>query len=119
MTGILTQIRCAVQALVMAVFGTFTCAVLSIFLKLLQALPEQIIPQKVPRKFLKKGFGFGTSYNTFLFILHVKYRQLSCPITVGLKAPNINILTLEHVSKKLLDFGKAGRPLVVNFGSCS
>ena len=113
------QIRCAVQALLMAVIGICRFSAISILAKLLQALPEQLVPQRVPRRFLKKGFGMGISYKTFLQMLRTKYRHLSCPITVGLKAPNINILTLENVKKKLLDFEKAGRPLVVNFGSCS
>ena len=95
------------------------CAVFDVVLIILQALPENIIPQKVPRKFLKKGFRVGVSYKSFLQMVWTQYLHLSCAISVGQKAPNINILTLQNVRKKLLDFEKVGRPLVVNFGSCS
>ena len=38
---------------------------------------------------------------------------------VDMTAPNIVVKTLEKVDKVLLDFQKPGRPLVVNFGSCT
>ena len=113
------MLSCAVQAVAIATFRTFRLALFAIALKVMQALPEQLIPQRVPRRFLKKGFGTGVSYKTFLQLIWVQYIHRSCPANIGLKAPNINILTLDKVKKKLLDFEKAGRPLIVNFGSCS
>ena len=113
------MLSCAVQAVAIATFRTCLLAIFSIVLKVIKSLPEQLIPQRVRRRFPKKGFGFGVSYKTFLQLIWVQYIHRSCPANIGLKAPNINILTLEKVKKKLLDFEKAGRPLIVNFGSCS
>ena len=59
------------------------------------------------------------SFKTVLQVVHTYYLRTLCPLKVGLPAPNINILTLDGVKKKLLDFEKKGRPLVVNFGSCT
>ena len=119
MASILWKVRCAVLALAIAVFATIRLVFLQVVLKLLQALPREFIPKRVPERFLKKGFSPGVSYKTFLQLVWVRYLHLLCPLNVGLEAPNINILTLEKVGKKLLDFEKVGRPLVVNFGSCS
>ena len=119
MAGILTTIRCGVQALLFAFAMTCGLAIGNILLKLVRMLPEQLIPKQLPEKFRKQNFDFGVSYKSFLMVLRFKYLHFSCPTAVGRKAPNINILTLDNVKKKLLDFEKAGRPLVVNFGSCS
>lgn len=59
------------------------------------------------------------SFKSFLQVLRQNYLHFVCPLKVGLPAPNINILTLDGVKKKLLEFEKKGRPLVVNFGSCT
>ena len=59
------------------------------------------------------------SIKSYLTIIRERYLHIVCPLKVGLPAPNINILTLDGAKKKLLDFEKKGRPLVVNFGSCT
>ena len=59
------------------------------------------------------------SFKTYIVIIRERYLHIVCPLKVGLPAPNINILTLDGVKKKLLDFENKGRPLVVNFGSCT
>ena len=119
MAGILTSLRCAIQAVMIASYRTCRLAVFGIVLQVLHVLPEKLIPNSMPKRWLKKDFGVGVSYKTFLQLVWVQYIHKSCPIKIGLKAPNIDILTLDNVKKKLLDFEKVGRPLVVNFGSCS
>jgi len=45
--------------------------------------------------------------------------KMSCSLQVGMRAPEVPVLTLDKKEKKLLDFQQAGRMLVVNFGSCT
>ena len=66
MASVLWQVRCAVQAIAIAVFVIFRLAFFEIFLKLLQALPKEFIPNRVPKRYLRKGFSTGVSYKTFM-----------------------------------------------------
>lgn len=115
----LWKAKCAVQALMFAILMTCVLFFAQIFVKLLQRVPRKFVPKSVPEKYLIYGFSPGLSYKSFKEMLWLEYLHSSCPLKNGVKAPNINILTLENVKMKLLDFEKVGRPLVVNFGSCS
>ena len=52
--------------------------------------------------------------------LHAKYLDMSKEAYLGKIAPNPKLLSLDgHSEKFLLDFENIGRPLVLNFGSCT
>ena len=73
-----------------------------------------------PKKSIAEDISnLNLSFKSFLQVVRERYLHTVCPLKVGLQAPNINILTLDGVKKKLLDFENKGRPLVVNFGSCT
>ena len=69
--------------------------------------------------FLKEARFLNLSHKTLPATYFVCYTRILCTLKVGLPAPNINLLRLDGTRKKLLDFQRAGRPLVVNFGSCT
>ena len=51
---------------------------------------------------------------------HSRYLDIYKEAFVGSKAPNAKLLSLDGFSEKfLLDFQSKGRPLVLNFGSCT
>ena len=87
--------------------------------KLLQRFPNYSILKRFP--LLKDAPNLNIPYKTVLQIFCEKYLHISCPLKVGLQAPNINIIlyVLGEARKKLLNMQQAGRPLVVNFGSCT
>ena len=61
------------------------------------------------------NFGFQTVRTCFRNV----FLDTLCSLKIGHKAPNFDVVTFGNIEKKLLDFHKAGRPLVVNFGSCT
>ena len=84
---------------------------------MLMLLPDKWTLQYFPR--LKLAANLNISHKTALQNLRVRYIRYLCPLKIGLQAPNINVIGLDRIQKKLLDFQRAGRPLVVNFGSCT
>ena len=93
-----------------------------IFIPIMKALPEELIPKVFPKFILKDK----TSYNLFSKAgQYVKstwneiYRQALCNATVGSKAPRAEVISMDQTSLNLLDFQKPGRMLVINFGSCT
>ena len=118
MATILWTLRAAVLAVLTASIYTMILCVGSVLLRLLNNLPRIFLPEKLQR-YLDKRNSLNMSYKAFLTLLRLQYLRFICPLKVGLEARNIDILTLDKVKKKLLDFQKEGRPLVVNFGSMS
>ena len=50
---------------------------------------------------------------------HGEELQKNCTATKGTDAPNSPLLDLDGTPVQLADLMKPGRPLVINFGSCS
>ena len=77
-----------------------------------------------PRSLIQPEEVIGRSENP-LSLQRLKYHvfkdllALQHDAKLGDKAPNCEVKTLEGASCNLLDFMKAGRPLVLNFGSCT
>ena len=88
-------------------------------MKIARTIPPSLADVFVPKSLLNRKFLPRITYKTFLTMLRVQYLHTSCPLKVGMEPPNINILTIDGIQKKLLDFQNHGRPLVVNFGSCT
>ncbi len=87
--------------------------------------------EKLARKILKEAHtsaihpnDFILSYaqwNTYKFVCQIYYTSyVERSARINMPAPNPKLLDLDGVTQyRLLDFAKKGRPLVVNFGSCS
>lgn len=70
--------------------------------------------------FYEDAFSFNICWAALKTIVRENQRDVSCTLNlVGKQAPNINVISMDKVEKKLLDFQKSGRPLVINFGSCT
>ena len=70
--------------------------------------------------FLKDDFAFNFSRQTIIHEFQLGYQHALCPVQVGLKAQNVNLLTLnDRKEVTLFDFIKHNRMLVINFGSCT
>ena len=125
MTDSLWKVWYAVLSLLLAIRVTITLLLMKVGVKVIQALPRKLIPTSVQQMYsvqemyLRKGLTLPVSYKTFLYFLLEQYLRVSNRLKPGVRAPNINIFTFEKVNKKLLDFQKKGRPLVINFGSGS
>ena len=118
MASTLWILRAAVLAVPTASMYMVILCIREITLKVLQNMPRILLPEKL-RRYSDKSVLVNVTHETFRTLLQFQYLHLVCPLKVGLEAPNIDILTLDKVKKKLLDFQKEGRPLVVNFGSMS
>ena len=119
MESTLWKLRSAILALLTALSTYVKLWLMSSFGAIARKLPSSFIPENFPKRFLKKEFSVSITYKSFLMLLKVRYKRFLCPLKVGDRAPNINILTLQKMKKKLSDFQNKGRPLVLNFGSCS
>ena len=75
--------------------------------------------KKLDPIFYEDWFTFNVNSSTLRVTYRDVYSDLSCRLKVGVKAPNIQLNTLEGVKKTVFDFQKPNRPLVINFGSCS
>ena len=111
------KVRAAIQAFIVTILRLPVMTMLFLISNVLLLFPDNWIQKRYP--ILRDAASLNIGYKTFFHILHEKYRHFVCPLKVGLQAPNINILTLDGVSMKILDFQRSGRPLVVNFGSCT
>ena len=115
----LWKVICAVQALIVTILMISGLCFGQVITMLLRRFPRKFFPKSIQEEIFDKGFSPNVTHKTFLETVRMQYPHFYCPIKVGGKAPNINIITLEKVTKKLLDCAREGRPLVVNFGSCS
>ena len=110
-----------VRAAVLAFFKLILCFPMMILIELiaktLVLFPNNWILKRHPD--LKEAVKLNLSHKAALDFLQSEYLHFLCPLKVGLQAPNIDVITLDGSNKKLLDFQRAGRPLVVNFGSCT
>ena len=125
MADSLWKVWYAVLSLLLAIRVTITLLLMKVGVKVIEALPRKLIPTSVQQMYsvqelyLRKGFTLPVSYKTFLYLLPEQYLCASNRLEPGVKAPNVNIFTFEKkMNKKLFDFQKEGRPLVINFGSC-
>jgi hypothetical protein len=60
------------------------------------------------------------SWNGLMLFTKRLYRKSFCQVNVGTKAVNSTVLTLDEGKEvKLFEFMRNGRPLVLNFGSCT
>lgn len=76
--------------------------------------------KKLDPAFYEDGFSFNICWAALKTIVRDNQRDVSCALNrVGKQAPNINVVSMDKVEKQMLDFQKPGRPLVVNFGSCT
>ena len=110
------KIVAAVLGFSVATFRIITIVIAWIVINVLLYLPKGWRPTGAIIDDISK---LNPSLKTYMVIIRERYLHIVCPLKVGLPAPNINIMTLDGVKKKLLDFQKKGRPLVVNFGSCT
>ena len=108
-------------AAILAVLGTLIfylgLVIASLISKLLWHFPENALLKR--SMFFKEARLFNLSHKTLPTCFVLWYTHILCVLKVGSTAPNINLLALDGTRKKILDFQRAGRPLVVNFGSCS
>ena len=108
-------------AAILAVPGTLIfyliLVIASLISKLLWHFPENALFKR--SMFFKEARLFNLSHKTLPTCFVLWYTHILCVLKVGSTAPNINLLALDGTRKKILDFQRAGRPLVVNFGSCS
>ena len=90
---------------------TFLRTVIWYFLQFPRSLiqPEEVIGRSENPLSLQR-----LKYHVFKDLLALQHEA-----KLGNKAPNCEVKTLEGASCNLLDFMKAGRPLVLNFGSCT
>lgn len=52
-------------------------------------------------------------------VVKLELAELQKTARLGLPAPNCKLVTTDGQDRRLLDFVKGDRPLVLNFGSCS
>ena len=119
MANELWKLRAVLLALLTTSKVFIRVCIFSVLIKILQALPRTFVPKRIPKQFLDNKSPLNVTHKTFLQMLQVRYTRAMCNLKVGMRAPNINILTVDRIEKKLLDYEKEGRPLIVNFGSCT
>lgn len=73
----------------------------------------------LPSMFYEDGFTFNITCTTLQIMYRDIYTNLSCYLKVGMPAPDLRLVSLDGISKTLFEFQKPGRPLVINFGSCT
>lgn len=75
--------------------------------------------EKIDPVFYEDWFSINLGYQAFRTIFRDNRMDVACVNKVNSAAPNITVFSLENKELKLLDFQQSGRPLIVNFGSCS
>jgi hypothetical protein len=75
--------------------------------------------EKIDPTFYEDWFSVNLGYQAFRTIFRDNRLDVACMNKVNSDAPNITLFSLENKEMKLLDFQKSGRPLIINFGSCS
>lgn len=74
---------------------------------------------RISPTFYEDWFSFNLGWSALRTFIRDIHNDLICNLRAGSDAPNIELLTLDGVPRKLFDFQRNGRPLVINFGSCS
>ncbi|KAH3728797.1 hypothetical protein DPMN_054759 [Dreissena polymorpha] len=64
-------------------------------------------------------FSFNLNLSALRTMIRDNHADLCCSLRKGSLAPDLKLVTLEGLETRLSDFQTAGRPLVINFGSCS
>ena len=59
------------------------------------------------------------SWNMLRIVVNQELTELKKTARLGLPAPNCKLVSTDGKEKRLLDFARGNRPLVLNFGSCS
>ena len=116
-TGSGRRLVAAILAVPATLIFYLTLAIASLISKILWHFPENALFKR--SMFFKQARLFNISHKTLPTGFVLWYTHILCALKVGSTAPNINLLALDGTRKKILDFQRAGRPLVVNFGSCS
>lgn len=74
---------------------------------------------KINPVFYEEWFSLNLGLPALQSMVRDLHLDLKCTAAVGGVAPNLTVFTMEGKNKRLIDFIRPGRPLVVNFGSCS
>ena len=69
--------------------------------------------------FYEDWFSFNIGLPALRAMTSDRYLNLTCTIRQGSQAPDMDLHTLDGVCTRLTDLQRAGRPLIINFGSCS
>lgn len=119
-TSISYKVFAAVWAAIKTVPYFFRMLFISLCVQpVLARLPEKYIPKHIPKAVMKKDVSLNLSLHSLEVMWRERYEKLLCPVKPGMKAPNVDVLTMKKDLVKLLDFQKPGRTLIVNFGSCT
>jgi len=92
------------------------CVFYYIVLPILRAIPRKYVPKKIPSTYLKAGT-LNVNRHTFFQMIRKQRIAQGGSAKIGKEAPDFDVVTLEGVNKKLFDFKRDGRMLVVSFGS--
>lgn len=108
-------------ATVKAILTFLLMVVMTSIVKLLRLLDRcfGIRTEKVDPVFYEDWFSVNLGTRAFQTMLRDIRQDIVCTTRVGELAPNISIFTMDKSEHSLLNFQNSGRPLVVNFGSCS
>lgn len=74
---------------------------------------------KIDPVFYEDWFSFNLNLSTVRTMVRDNHADMCCALRTGSPAPDIQLVTLDGLGRRLSDFQTAGRPLVINFGSCS
>jgi len=111
----------ALREMLITVLGTWRflqmCMVEYVVLPIMRTIPRHYVPKKYPKHRLEKDYTLSINYHTFLAAKRFFRLRYGTMIQTGDSAPNFDVVTLESASKKLFDFKRDGRMLVVSFGS--
>lgn len=120
LSSVLNVCRAAFISTVKTAFAFSMVAVMAfVVTPLCGVLPSALVPKKMRTRMLKESMKLNVSLETLKVMWRVRYRKALCSLRTGMKAPDLEVLSLEKKRMKLLDFQKAGRMLVINFGSCT
>lgn len=108
-------------ATVKAILTFLTMVVMTSLVHLLRLLNRcfGIRTNKIDPVVYEDWFSVNLGTQAFQTMLRDIRRDIVCTTKVGELAPNISIFTLDRKEHSLLNFQNSGRPLIVNFGSCS
>ena len=90
-----------------------------VLLLVLRPLPPSWIPKRIQIHRLQKTASLNVNWKSYVVMFKMLHAKQNCKLKVGMDCPNPELLTLDKRTVKLLDVAKAGRLLVVNFGSCT
>jgi hypothetical protein len=113
-------------------FVTFVAALKTVFIFLMMMIMTCVVHilrlihrccgfkfKKIDPTIYEDWFSINLGYQAFRTIFRDNRMDLACKNKVNSDAPNITLFSLENKEMKLFDLQKSGRPLIINFGSCS